>query len=163
MAANIVNQVAFLRTSRNFPIDINQLTVEVNRAYVDTANKVNSRTIGIFTQNVASITGEEWFVNKTNQKQQGFRKAFPFGASPTTIAHGLNTPPFQFTALQFVRIWGTFTDGSIWYPLPYVDSTAANNQISLIVNNTNIVITPGGGTPPAISSGFVVLEWLSVS
>lgn len=162
MSTNITNQVAFLRTSRNFPEDLKQLTVEVNRAYVDTANKVNSRTIGIFTQNVASLNGEEWFVDNTNQKQQGFRRVYPFGASPTTIPHFLNIAPFQFSALNFVRIYGTFTNGTNWYPLPYVDSAAANNQISLVVNPTNIVITSGGGAPPAITSGFVVLEWISV-
>jgi hypothetical protein len=161
MASNVTNQVAFLRTSRNFPEDIKQLTVEINRAYVDTANKVNSRTIGLFTQNVASINGEEWFVNATNQKQQGFRRVYPFGASPTTIAHGLNIPPYQFSTLKFVRIFGTFTDGTNWYPLPYVDSTAANNQVSLFVDPININIVSGGGTPPSISSGTVVLEWLS--
>jgi hypothetical protein len=161
MSANVTNQVAFLRTTRNFPAEIQQLSVEVNLAYVDTANKVNSRTIGIFTQNVASLNGEEWFVNNKNQKQQGFRKVYPFGAAPTTIAHNLNVPPFQFTALSFVRIFGTFTDGTNWYPLPYVNSTAANNQISLSVTPTNIVITPGGGAPPAITSGYVVLEWIS--
>lgn len=156
MAANVTNQVAFLRTTRNFPPDLQQLSTEVNLAYVDTANKVNSRTIGIFTQNVSSLNGEEWFVNNRNQKQQGFRRVYPFGAAPTTIAHHLNT-----TIVQFVRIFGTFTDGTNWYPLPYVDSTAANNQVSLMVDPTNIVITAGGGTPPAITSGFVVLEWLS--
>lgn len=161
MSANVTNQVAYLRTSRNFPEDLKQLTVEVNRAYVDIANKVNSRTIGIFSQNVASINGEEWFVNKTNQKQQAFRQVYPFGASPTTIAHGLNVPPSQFSALKFIRIFGTFTNGTNWYPLPYVDPTAANNQISLLVNPTNIVITSGAGTPPTISSGFIVLEWLT--
>lgn len=156
MAANVTNQVAFLRTTRNFPPDLQQLSTEVNLAYVDTANKVNSRTIGIFTQNVSSLNGEEWFVNNRNQKQQGFRRVYPFGSAPTTIAHHLNT-----TIVQFVRIFGTFTDGTNWYPLPYVDSTAANNQVSLMVDPTNIVITAGGGTPPAITSGFVVLEWLS--
>lgn len=161
MSANVTNQVAFLRTTRNFPPDLQQLSVEVNLAYVDTANKVNSRTIGIFTQNVASLNGEEWFANTTNQKRQGFRRVYPFGASPTTIPHQLNVPPFQFSTLSFVRIFGTFTDGTNWYPLPYVDSTAANNQVSLMVTPTNIVITAGGGTPPAITSGFVVLEWLS--
>lgn len=158
MTANVTNQVAFLRTSRNFPEDLAQLTVEVNRAYVDTANKVNSRTIGIFTRNVASLNGEEWFVNASNQKQQGFRQVYTFGSitGATNIAHGLN-----LSIIQLVRIFGTFTNGTNWYPLPYVDVVAANNQVNVIVNPTNIVITPGAGSPPSITSGFVILEWLS--
>jgi hypothetical protein len=158
MTANVTNQVAFLRTSRNFPPDLNQLSIETNLAYVDIANKVNSRTIGIFTRNVASLNGEDWFVNTTNQKQQGFRRVYPFGAitGATNIAHGLNIP-----IIQIVRIFGTFTNGTNWYPLPYVDVVAANNQVNVIVTPTNIVITPGAGSPPSITSGYVVLEWLS--
>lgn len=158
MSANVTNQVAFLRTSRNFPEDLKQLTVEMNRSYVDIANKVNSRTIGIFTKNVPSINGEEWFINSLNQKQQGSRKVFVFGsiAGATNIPHNLN-----ITNLTFVRIFGTFTDGTNWYPLPYVDVVSATNQVNVIVTPTNIVITPGGGTPPTISSGVVVIEWLS--
>ena len=98
------------------------------------------------------------FVNNKNQKQQGFRRVYPFGAitTATNIAHGLNIP-----IIQIVRIFGTFTNGTTWYPLPYVDVVAANNQVNVIVTSTNIVITPGAGSPPSISSGYVVLEWLS--
>ena len=63
----------------------------------------------------------------------------------------------------FTRIYGTFTDGTNWYPLPYVDETSATDQISLVVDATNIAITAGGGAPPSITRGYVILEWLSFS
>lgn len=61
----------------------------------------------------------------------------------------------------FTRIYGVFTDGTVYYPLPYVDVVAVNNQVNVVVNATNIVITAGGGAPPSITSGYVILEWLS--
>jgi len=155
LMTNVVNQVPYLRTSRNFPLDAQPLAVEVNKSYVDIANAVNARTIGVFSTNLPAITGEAWFYNK-NEKQQTLRKLFTFTAAGN-IAHNIN-----FTNIAgFSRIYGTFTNGTNWYPLPYVDVTAANNQVNVIVTPTNIVITAGGGAPPAISSGFVVLEWLS--
>jgi hypothetical protein len=157
MASNVVNQVAFLRTSREFPEELHQLTVEINKAYVDTALAVNNRTISLFNINRPAINGESWFI-MNNQRQQGSRQVYTFGSivAATNIPHGLTTGPLFFT-----RIYGTFTDGTNWYPLPYVDVTAADNQVNIVVNPTNIVVTPGAGTPPTISSGMVVLEWIS--
>lgn len=151
---NIVNNVAFLRTTREFPEELHQLCVEVNKAYLDTANNMNVRTIGIYPTNRSAITGNGYFL--TPQKQNSFRQIYPFTA-PGNIPHGINTAQIS----TFVIIYGTFTDGTKWYPLPYVDVTAANNQINVVVTSTNIVITAGGGSPPAISSGIVVLEWTS--
>jgi hypothetical protein len=72
------------------------------------------------------------------------------------IAHGITTA----TIAGFTRIYGTFSDGTNFYPLPYTDSASATNQVQVVVTPTNIVITAGGGAP-AITSGFIVLEWLS--
>lgn len=153
MTANVVNQVAYLRTSREFPEELKNLTIELSKAYIDTANAINVRTIGIFPVNRAAITGEGWYLN--TQKQQTLRQVYQFTAAGS-IAHGINTTQIA----GFTRIYGTFTDGTNWYPLPYVDSVLATNQIMLVVTPTNIVITAGAGAP-AIVSGFIVLEYLS--
>lgn len=155
MATNVLNQVPFLRTSRNFPEEAQSLSVEVNKSYVDISNAVNNRTIGIFPTNNPVITGESWFVSQ-NKKQQTLRQVYPFTAAGN-IPH--NVPVANISG--FSKIYGTFTDGTNWYPLPYVDVVAANNQINVIVTPTNITITAGGGSPPSIVSGYVVLEWLS--
>ena len=155
MSGNIVNQTPYLRTSRHFPQEAQPLAVEVNRSYVDTANAVNQRIIGIFPTNFPAITGESWFVNN-NQRQQTLRKVYPFTAAGN-IPHGIVFADI----FGFVKTYGEFTDGTNWYPLPYVDVVSATNQINVIVTPTNIVITAGAGTPPAIVSGYVILEWLS--
>ncbi len=155
MSFVVSNQVSFLRTTRNFPFDdVKPLAVECDRTYIDIANAVNSRIIGIFPLNTPILTGESWFIDR-NKRQQSFRRVYTFTSSGN-IAHGINTTNIY----GFTRIYGTFTDNTNFYPLPYVDVVNASNQISVIVTPTNIVITRGAGAP-AIVSGIVVLEWLS--
>jgi hypothetical protein len=156
MSGPVINQVPYLRTTRNFPEESQPLSVELNRSYVDIASKINERTIGLFPTNRPAITGEKWFYN-ANQQQQSIRQIYTF-TSAGNIPHGINLS--QIAA--FTRIYGTFTNGTNWYPLPYVDVISATNQVNIIVDPTNIVITAGAGAPPAITNGFVVLEWLSL-
>lgn len=153
MTSNL-RQVPYLRTSREFPEDIKRLTEELNKAYIDTANAVNNRTISIYPTLTPSATGENWFIS--GQRQQTLRQIYTFTAAGS-ILHNINVPAI----FGFTNIYGTFTNGTNWYPLPYVDVVNANNQVNVIVTPTNIVITAGAGAPPAITKGFVVLEWLS--
>lgn len=156
MSSNVVNASPYLRTTRSFPEELQPLTVEVNKSYLDIAAAVNDRTIGIFSSNRPSITGNAWFV-VSNQKQQTLRQVYPFSAAGS-IAHGITVSGIA----GFVQIYGTVSDDSgNWYPLPYVDTVDVTNQISLQVTSTNIVITQGAGALFIIQSGFVVLEWLS--
>lgn len=155
MSSNIINTQPYLITSRKFPKDASLLSDEVDRSYVDIASKMNQRVIGVFAT-VPSITGENWFTGGGNEKQQTIRRVYQVTGAGN-IAHGIDLTKIS----GFTRIYGTFTDGSIWYSLPYVNVVAANNQVSITVTSSNIVITAGGGSPPTISSGYVVLEWLS--
>ena len=157
MSMRVVNSVPYLRTTRDFPEDGQALRMELNKSYIDTSNAINVRTIGIFPTNLPAITGEEWFLSGI--KQQSLRQVYTFSSfsSPQSIAHNLNLSQIS----MFTKIYGTATDGSIWYTLPYVDITDVTNQISLTITSSNIVITAGGGSPPAITSGSVILEWLS--
>lgn len=153
-----LTKTPYLRAQRHFPQDAQPLSVEVDKAYVDIANAVNQRTMGIFPANNPIVNGESWFVTGSIGRQQVLRQVYPF-SSAGSIPHGINVASIG----GFTRIYGTFTDATNWYPLPYVDVSAANNQVNISVSPTNIVITAGGGSPPAISSGFVVLEWLAQS
>lgn len=145
----------FLAVQRTFPEISQHLSVELSKAYVDIAQNVNKRTIGTFSKSPV-VTGNNWFLTGGNNRQQTLRQVYTFTAAGN-IAHGVNTTQI----VGFVQIYGTFTNGTNWYPLPYVDVVAANNQVNVIVTPTNIVITSGAGAPPAITSGFCVLEWLS--
>lgn len=154
---SIIQQAPYLKVQRSFPTqDAQALSIEVDRAYVDTATKVNTRVIGTYAVNFPIVTGEQWFIEGSSEKQQTLRRVYTFTAAGN-IPHGISFPNIS----GFSRIYGTFTDGTNWYPLPYVDVVAANNQVGISVTPTNIVIAAGAGSPPAITSGYVVLEWLS--
>ncbi len=143
----------FLKTSREFPEEMHQLTVEVNRAYIDIASAVNSRIVSIFPTNKQIVTGEKWYID--GLKQQTERKIFRF-TTTSSITHGIQvTDP-----AQFVRCFGNYTDGTNSYGLIYGTSVAIAGQILFYVTATQIVFVVGGGAP-AITKGTIVLEWLS--
>lgn len=154
--SSIINSAAFLRTSRDFPEDLHMGFRETNKAYIEIAQKVNERIIGLFTTSRPSVNGESWFLTN-NQRQQAFRQVYPITGTGN-YAHGI--PGFAAIS-NFVKIYGEFFDGTFWQTLPYVDVLSATNQINLKVDATNIVITAGAGAPPTIVKGTVVLEWLS--
>ena len=149
-------QSPYLTQQRSFPNDnIQALTVEVDRSYIDIAQKVNARTIGIFAISKQIVTGEQWYINGQPNKQQTLRQVYTTSGAGS-IAHGINVPATS----GFTRIYGTATDGTNWYPLPYVSSSNANEQISIQITSTNIVIA-AGISAPTITSATIVLEWLS--
>jgi hypothetical protein len=160
MSANVVNQMPFLRTSRNFPEEIGQFTVEVNKAYVDTANAVNNRTISLFPSDRPAINGESWF-QVGNLKQQGFRQIYPFTVTPpATVPIPILHRIMIVTPAQFVRGFGSYTDGTNTYGLIWGSTVAIAGQISFFISPTSIVFVIGAGAPVP-TSGVVILEWLS--
>lgn len=160
MSSNISNSSNYLRTSRNFPTEMQPLTVEINRAYVDIATQVNNRISGIFGTST-TITGESWFLDGQSGKQQTLRRVFQFGSAGNIDISELNFGTGFSNIAGITKIFGTFTDGVNWYPLPYVDVVSATNQVSVSVTATEIVITTGAGAPPSITKGTAILEWLS--
>lgn len=152
-----IQQSPYLRQQRNFPNDnLQALTVEIDKAYIDTAIKVNSRIIGRYAVNFSSVTGEEWFLAGQANKQQSLRQVYTF-TSTGNIAHGIN---WASVALISPRSYGTFTDGTNWYGAIYAGSTAIAAQVSFYVTSTNIMVVAGAGAP-SITSGTIILEWLS--
>lgn len=147
-------QSPYLRTTRGFPANIPQLSLEINRAYVDIANAVNNRTIGLFTTSKPTSNGESWFFDR-NKKQQGSRKIYYF-TSMASIPHGLTLSLIS----NFTRCYGMYTDGTNWYGIISGSNIAIDGQISFYINSTDIVLLSGVGAP-VLSNGIVVLEWLS--
>lgn len=154
MSANIQNQVAYLRTSREFPEDLRQLSIECNKSYIDIANAVNSRIISTFPVNKAAVTGENWFLN--NLKQQSLRRVYIF-TTTTAIDHGLDLTSID----RFTNNYGQFTDGTNWYGLFSASNVAIAGQITFYITPTQIVFLVGAGAP-AIIKGNIVLQWLSL-
>ncbi len=150
---NIVNQTPFLRTSRDFPREIQELSDVLSKTYIDIASMVNNRTIGIFPINRPAINGESWFI--TSQRQQGLRQIYTF-TSTGNIPHGIVINSVE----RFTKPSGSFTDGTNWYGAIYGSTTPIPNQISFYITSTNIVVLAGVGAP-AITKGTIILEWIS--
>lgn len=154
MSGNVFNQTPFLITSRSFPETLRDLSIETDKSYIDIANVVNIRTIGVFTSNKPSPSGEQWFYDKA-KKQQGFRQIYYF-TTTANIPHGINVGFIS----RFTRCYGEYTDGINWYGLIHGSNAVQNNQITFYVTPTNIVFNVSV-TAPSVTSGIVVLEWIS--
>jgi hypothetical protein len=157
--SNFVNTTPYIRSTREFPENIKDLAFQSNKAYLEVANAINQRTIGIFPVIKSAITGEQWFINK-NRKQQSLRQVYTFGtiAAGATLLIPYTLPGFDL----FVRIWGTcVTVIPDSRPLPYSSVTAnANIELRVDTVNHNIVIIVGAASPN-ITSGIIIIEWLS--
>ena len=156
MSTNFVNQTPFLRTTRKFPEEIQALQVEIDKSYLDIANVVNDRTIGIFPTNRPAITGESWFL-KGNQKQQTVRQTYTF-TSTASFAHNISLITFP----NVVRAFGSYTDGTHVYGLVFGTSISVAGQIGFYVTSSQVVFTNGAGAP-GLTSGVITIEWLSNS
>lgn len=154
MSSNVVNQTPFLFTSRKFPTEAKELAFQMNIAYVDIANAVNERIIALFPTVRPAIGGENWFITQ-GKKQTSFRQVYTF-TTTTPINHGI--PPSDIE--RFTKLYGTFTDGTNWYGLMGASSVAIAGQRSFYVTPTQIILLSGGGAP-TLTSGTIVLEWLS--
>lgn len=162
---NVVNTVPFLKTSRDFPEDDENLSVEMDKAYIEIAQAINLRIIGIFSLNRPSITGESWFI--TSSKQQTLRQIYkvPSGIiTGSTIDLGFKIANISMFS---PKCYGTFTDGTDTYGIIYASNVDIAGQVSfyLHVNAANpksdqIVFEVGAGAP-TITSGIVLIEWLS--
>lgn len=150
---NIVS-TPYLRTSRHFPEEDKLLSVELSKMYIDIANAVNNRTIGLFPLNKTVQTGETYFLKGVN-KQQVNRQVFSF-TSTTSIAHNIT---FDLIS-AFSKAYGAFTDGTNWYGLIFGSNVAIAGQVSFYISPTQIVFLSGSGAP-SVSQGTVVIEWIS--
>lgn len=154
MNNNVVNNVSYIRTSRDFPTEAKELSVELNKAYVDIANSVNARTIGIFPTNRPVVTGESWFITQ-NQRQQTLRQVYKI-TSYASFNHNIN-----FTGVTtFTKIMGIGYDGANYFTIPYVDSVSITAQVPIFVSPTQVVMA-AGALAPVIQRGIIILEWLS--
>lgn len=146
----------YLRTQRQFPSeDVKELSSQVDQAYIDIASKLNSRIIGLFPVNRPIVTGEKWYLTGSSTPQQTLRQVYPF---TSTGAFNHKIPVSEISSLP--RGFGYFTDGTNYYGAIYASSVAIAGQVTFYVTPTQIVVLSGSGAP-SISSGLIVIEWLS--
>lgn len=154
MTVNITNQSPYLRNSREFSGDLDAVTIELDKMYIDVAQFVNLRTIGIFPTNKYAFTGESWFIN-SNKKQQTLRQTYTF-TTTGSINTGLTTLP------TISRAFGSYTDGTgAQYGLIFGSETAIAGNLSFYLLQTGNVVTIEIIGAHAVTSGIVVIEWLS--
>lgn len=152
---NPVQQSPYLRQQRNFPQDnMQKLTVEIDHSYIDIATKMNEREIAIYPIGTSIVSGQQWFLAGQPKRQQALRQVFPF-SSTASITHGIT----GYTLFSG-KSSGSYTDGTNWYGLIFGSNTAIAGQLGFYVTPTQIVFTNGGGAS-SLSSGYVILEWVS--
>lgn len=147
----------FLPAYRDFDIDDDQLRILLATVYSQTVNSLNLKINGVYE--TVEVQTNSQFNNPANaqRKRFEFRKMFYISAGSLTFLH--NIPGISLGTSQFTRIYGVVNTATDWLPLPHVDVVNVNRQISIQVNATQVIITPGAGAP-AITGGIVVLEYL---
>lgn len=152
--SSLTNQQPFLPINQTFSEDPKQLLIQMTNRDRDISRYVNVREIALFNQ-VETPTGQQWpNPNNLQVTRNGFRKMFFFSDATLTFAHNISG------IVLCTHIWGTGTDGTNFFPIPYVSATSVTNQIQIDVTPTQVIITKGAGAPPTISNGVVVLEYL---
>jgi hypothetical protein len=142
----------FLPANTTYSEDQSQRLLQHTKFAADTARYMNLKEVAIYDLTEIQ-TAQQWFNPGNNQvKRFGFRRVFSFNDASLTFNHGIT----GITLCTYIG--GAFTDGTKFYPLPYV-STAIANQVQIQVTSTQVLITKGG-TAPAITTGVVVLEYL---
>jgi|ERR1700759_709964 len=153
---NPVQSTPYLRNQRTFPEESDQLSTELSKAYIDIATATNNRTIGIFPTGNPAVNGEAWYLSGGNNKQQALRQVFPFTGAGS-IAHNIKSSSIS----KFSRGFGAYTDGTNWYGVVFASSVPIAGQVSFYVTSTNVVVLVDAGAP-AVTSGLIVVEWISV-
>jgi len=149
------NQTPYLPNQLDFPTEEpKKLGIVLDKMYLDIANRVNDRTIGIFTINTPIIVGDVWFSGSVQSRQIVQRQVY-FVTSTAAINH--NLPYVQID--RFTRKWGDFTDGTDWYGFIDGSPTAIAGQIVFYITATQIVFVAGAGAP-TVTKGQIILEWI---
>ena len=130
--------------------DLKRLLVQLYTNLNNVVLSLNAKDTGLYDEQ-EFLTGQQFFANpslssNTSQaptQRQAFRKVIMFGALPNAgakpVPHNINI----LAGYSFTRIYGCATlPTSSFIPLPYASPTL-NENISLLVDGTNVTITTG--------------------
>ncbi len=159
MTSPLQKYSVYLPTSVYLSQDWDQSWIKLQAILTDISLKLNMREVGFYYLN-ETPTGEQWPRISNNTPRTTLRQVYQFGAIAAGAALNIPMNIIGFTILTFTHMYGTIkTDVPDDRPLPYADAAVVTNQVSLLRNGANIVIT-NGATAPNITSGIVVLEYL---
>lgn len=150
---SVVNSVPYLKNSREFPEDAENLSTELDKTYIEIAQAVNLRTIGLYSINKPSITGNSYFL--TSSRRQTLRQVYVFSTT-VPINHGIR----DIFPIDFTNCTGTYTDGTNSYGIIWGSNGAIPNQINFYLTTTQIIFVVDAGAP-VLTSGRIILEWIS--
>lgn len=159
------NPGSLLPTDFLIPTDKEDLEVKLRTYFNQIAYSVNEKETGIYDEEI-TVTGGQFIPTYSTQTQASatsrpiLRKTFSTGALPnatsSTTAHNLTLD----TNFSVVRLYGAATNPTnSWIPIPFASPTL-NQNISLELNSTNIIITTGIDRT-AYTRSFVVVEYIT--
>lgn len=158
MTSSPENSIGYL-LQENFTYTQNEESLhnQMNEVYQKIARASNAKEIGIYEE-TEIITGQRFFGATPQTKRSVYRKVFTFGAilagGVLNIVHNING------LVSFTSITGTIiTAVPDDRPLPYADAIAVTNQVSVLRNGINLVVT-NGATAPNITSGILICEYM---
>jgi hypothetical protein len=167
MSSNVVNNQPYIRTTWDLAdTNIKDLVRELDRDYIEIANAINYRTIGIFPTNRPAIGGESWFF--TSKRQQNIRQIYtfegPIAAYPFEIPHNLDL----YTIEYFTKCQGSIQTTSLnWIGCIYGSGNAIPGQITFaVITNSAPGVLDGkirllnAPATPVVKKGVIILEWI---
>ncbi len=129
---------------------------------------VNSKDSSSYVLN-EFVNGQFFFPNPvftsqtptTPNPRPAYRVTVNFGALPNTGAKSVNHNTTITTGFTATRVYGAAFDpvALTMIPIPFADPTATSNNISLVVNATNVTVTTGSNRSN-FTRCIIVFEYL---
>lgn len=148
---------SFIPATEYFPPDDAALRLKLTDIYSKAAAAINLKEIALYEE-FEQLTGKQFYNPADPQKRRnGFRRVFSFGAiaagATLPITHGIKG------IVQTTFIGGCCTTAIDSRSVPYASVANVNQQIEIQSTPTQIIIT-NGAAAPAITSGYVSIEYL---
>ena len=154
MSSQFSRQATYLPQARVFETDKQGIfKVQMEKAWIDIALRVNERVIGGYYTN-EQLTGKEYFGSDNQRRRQTYRKVIDLGTLSTganSIAHGISFPsPNTYRIVSY--------EGGLWDLTAVTYASVLNNSITVTVDATNVNIN----IPGAYNGyeGYITLEYL---
>ena len=157
----------YLKVQWMFPNDeLRSLSSQIDKAYIDIAQKVNSRIIGIYPQNKQVVTGSRWYLDGFTSPLQVLREVIVFPAIASGAFLNINTNIQNEVSFTYIGGVAALTTGTDWRPVPYVDPATLDHSMTVLIEpnpvgaKQSVKLVLGAGAPD-ISGAYIVIEWLS--
>lgn len=151
------------------PEKLKELIIRLDNKISDISKVVNSKVTGLRVQDEVA-TGELFYVNPTwdpavNSTSPILRPVFSrtinFGVLPNTATKTVAHNVVFDTNCTMTRLYGTATNQAArtYIPIPYIDTTVANDHIALWADHTNVYVATKSNRS-AYTLCTIVMEYL---